>query len=116
MQILDEQQDDVTIITIDDHLDTTAAPLLEAKLMELIDAGQRRFLIDCGPLQYVNSAGLKVFLMVAKRLEAESGELALCALAPPVLMVFQMTGFDRIMKIAPNRQQALTFFTPSRVN
>jgi len=111
MQILDERHGDVRIVTIDDHLDTTSAPLLERALDELIDKGDRQILIDCGPLRYVNSAGLKTLLLVAKRLESSGGELVLCALAPNVQMVFGMIGFDRIMKIAPSREEALRLFT-----
>jgi len=81
------------IVTIDDHLDTAAAPAFETKLLGLIDAGERKVLIDCTPLEYVNSAGLKVFLLAAKKLESSGGQFILCALAPSVLMIFEMIGF-----------------------
>jgi anti-anti-sigma factor len=110
MQILDERQGEVRIVSIDDHLDTMAAPLLESKLLSIVDGGERQVLIDCASLQYVNSAGLKVILLLAKRLETEGGQLVLCALNHSVMMVFQMIGFDRIMKIAPTREEALALF------
>jgi anti-anti-sigma regulatory factor len=31
----------------------------------------------------------------------------LCALAPSVLMIFEMIGFNRIMQIVPTREEAL---------
>ena len=46
MQIFDEREGDVRIVTIDDHLDTTTAPGLESKLLGLVDGGERRILID----------------------------------------------------------------------
>jgi anti-anti-sigma factor len=107
MQIKEEKQDDVMIVTIDDHLDTAAAPVLEKHLLGLIDNGERRIVIDCAPLEYVNSAGLKVFLLVAKRLDTISGQMAICSLAPSVLMIFEMIGFTRIMKIVPTREEAV---------
>jgi anti-anti-sigma factor len=55
----------------------------------------------------VNSAGLKVFLLAAKRLEPLGGKLVLCSLAPSVLMIFEMIGFTRIMKITATREDAL---------
>jgi anti-anti-sigma factor len=110
MQIKEEKQEDVIIVTIDDHLDTAAAPGFETKLLGLIDGGERKVLIDCGPLEYVNSAGLKVFLLAAKRLEAVGGQFILCALAPSVLMIFEMIGFTRIMKIAATREDGLRGF------
>jgi len=106
MQIKEDKQGEVMIVTIDDHLDTAAAPLLEARLLALIDGGERKLVIDCAPLQYVNSAGLKVFLLVAKKLE-NSGRIVICALAPSVHMIFEMIGFTRIMQIVGTREEAL---------
>ncbi|HET6407588.1 MAG TPA: STAS domain-containing protein [Chthoniobacteraceae bacterium] len=111
MQIKEEKQGDVMIVNIDDHLDTAAAPLFEQRLLGLIDAGERKVLVDCSRLEYVNSAGLKVFLLAAKKLEPLNGTLIIGCLAPSVLMIFEMIGFTRIMKIAPTREDALKAFS-----
>jgi anti-anti-sigma factor len=107
MQIQEEKQEDILILTISEHLDTVSAPIFETRLLGLIDRGARKVLVDCGPLEYVNSAGLKVFLLAAKKLETLGGKLVLCALAPSVLMIFEMIGFTRIMTIVPTRQQGI---------
>ena len=107
MQIKEEKQDDVLIVSINEHLDTVSAPQLEARLMGLIGAGERRLIVDCARLEYVNSAGLKVFLLAAKELESLGGQLIFCTLAPGVLLVFETIGFTRIMNIAVTRDDAL---------
>ncbi len=107
MQINEQKQGDVMIVAIDDHLDTIAAPAFEQRLLGLIDGGERKLIVDCSALQYVNSAGLKVFLLTAKKIETLGGQLVICSLAASVLMIFEMIGFTRIMKIAPNREEAL---------
>ena len=107
MQIQEDKQGDIFILTISEHLDTASATMFETRLLGAIDRGENRILVDCGPLEYVNSAGLKVFLLAAKKLEASKGELMLCALAPSVLMIFEMIGFTRIMTIVPTREEAL---------
>ncbi len=107
MQIKEEKLEDVMIVTIDDHLDTATSTIFETRLLGLIEGGERKVLVDCAPLEYVNSAGLKVFLLAAKKLEPLGGKLVLCALAPSVLMIFEMIGFTRIMKIVATREEAL---------
>jgi anti-anti-sigma factor len=107
MQIKEEKQGEVMIVVIDDHLDTMAAPGFEKQLLGLIDKGERKLVIDCAPLEYVNSAGLKVFLLAAKKLETVGGQFAICSLVPSVLMIFEMIGFTRIMKIVPTREEAI---------
>ena len=110
MQIKEEKHGDVMIVSIDDHLDTAASPQFEQRLLGLVDAGERKLLVDCSGLEYVNSAGLKVFLLAAKKLEPLNGSLIISNLAPSVLMIFEMIGFTRIMKIAPSREEALRAF------
>ena len=109
MEIKEEKQGEVMIVTIDDHLDTVSAPTLEARLLALVEAGERKLLIDCAQLQYVNSAGLKVFLLTAKKVE-DMGKLVVCSLAPSVHMIFDMIGFTRIMTIVPTREEGLQSF------
>lgn len=107
MQITTEVQGDVTIVAIDDHLDTASSPQLEAALLKCVDDGARRLLIDCTKLEYVNSAGLKVFLLLAKKLETLDGQFAICGLNSSVLMIFEMIGFTRIMRITETRQEGV---------
>lgn len=107
MQITEEKDGDILIVTIAEHLDTAAAAQFEARLLGCIDRGERRILVDCAGLEYVNSAGLKVFLLAAKKLDAVKGRIVLCALATSVLMIFEMIGFTRIMKIVSTREEGL---------
>ena len=107
MNIREERSGDVSIISIDDHLDTAAAPALEDKLTQLLERGDTRMIIDCGGLQYVNSAGLKVFLLTAKRIDALGGQFILASLGPSVFTIFRTIGFDKIMKIVATREDAL---------
>jgi anti-sigma B factor antagonist len=107
MQLKESKQGDVLILTVSEHLDSATSPIFESRLLGLIDRGERKIVVDCGALEYVNSAGLKVFLLAAKRLDPLAGKLVLCALAPSVLMIFEMIGFTRIMKIVPSIGDAL---------
>jgi anti-anti-sigma factor len=107
MDIKEEKQDDVMIVSVDDHLDTSSAPDFEQRLLGLIDAGERKLVVDCSRLEYVNSAGLKVFLLAAKKFEPVGGQLIVCSLSSSVQMIFEMIGFNRIMRIAATRADAL---------
>src|SRR6476620_2722026 len=107
MQIHETPQEDVLVVTIQAQLDTVSAPQFEARLLALIDGGERRICIDCEPLSYVNSAGLKAFLVGAKQLDVVGGKLILCALSSSVRMVFEMIGFSQIMTLVETREDAI---------
>ncbi len=107
MQIKEDKQGDVMVVTVTEHLDSATSSVFESRLLALVDRGERRIIVDCAALDYVNSAGLKVFLLAAKRLEPLGGKLVICSLAPAVLMIFEMIGFTQIMKIVSSREEAL---------
>lgn len=75
--------------------------------MLLLEDNSKHLLLDCSALDYINSAGLRVFLLAAKRLEQGTGKLAFCSLDPNVRMVFETIGFDRILTLYPDKSAAL---------
>lgn len=107
MHLQETQVGNILILEPEGHLDTAAALPLEQDVLQKIDDGARRILIDCSRLEYVNSSGLKVFLIAAKKLDSLSGKIAFCALAPNVQMIFDMIGFSKILNIHATREEAL---------
>ncbi|HVS15084.1 MAG TPA: STAS domain-containing protein, partial [Thermoanaerobaculia bacterium] len=89
------------------RLDTTTSSDFETRALAVLSRGVSRFVIDCGRLDYVSSAGLRVLLMLAKRLSGGKGALVLCSMSKPVLEVFEIAGFSRIFAIEPDRDSAL---------
>lgn len=110
MQLQETKEGDVLILTLEGHLDTAAAPQFEERLLKLIAGGESRVLVDCAKLDYVNSAGLKVFLLAAKQLDAAGGKLVLCGLTPSVQSIFDMIGFSKIMNLALDQTAGLRMF------
>jgi len=107
IQIDQEQQDGVRILALSGRLDTETAADVELALQDLLGAGERRYLVDLAGIGYVSSAGLRVLLALAKKLDGGKGELKLCDLNASVRQVFDMTGFSKLFAIFPNRDAAL---------
>jgi len=108
MNILEEIHGDITIAGLSGQVDSVTAADLETQVMAILDRGVKSLLLDCSALAYINSAGLRVFLLAAKRLESEGGSLAFCGLAPNVRLIFETIGFDRILTLYVNREEAIT--------
>lgn len=106
MNCSNETSGPVTIFNLGGEVDSVKAPDLETHVMSLLDGGVKNLLIDCSQLTYINSAGLRVFLLAAKRL-AQEGALAFCGLGRNVRLVFETIGFERILTIHPDRTSAL---------
>jgi anti-anti-sigma factor len=55
--------------------------------------------IDLGGLEYVSSAGLRVFLLTQKRVKGAGGGIRLVNVRPQIHDIFRYAGFDRIIDI-----------------
>jgi anti-anti-sigma factor len=92
------------------RLDFAAADGFQ-KQVELVLTGSatppRAVVFDCAELEYVSSAGLRVFLMAAKTAQRAGISLSLCSLKPAVREVLDLSGFSRVMTLHPDRATAL---------
>lgn len=100
--ILQDEKDGVLHIRLAGRLDSLAAPELEERLRDAVVGHVRRFLMDLTGVDYVSSAGLRVFLAFAKLVRRAGGELRFCGLQAEVKQVFDLTGFTNILAIHPD--------------
>jgi anti-anti-sigma factor len=99
-----------TLVIPEGRLDFGSAPSFE-KQLEQAFAGSgtapAAVIIDCAALEYVSSAGLRVFLLAAKASQRTGISFGLCALMPAVREVFELSGFSRIIAVYSDRTAAL---------
>ncbi|BBK31036.1 anti-sigma B factor antagonist/stage II sporulation protein AA (anti-sigma F factor antagonist) [Stella humosa] len=107
MNLQQESQNGVVIVTPNGRLDISSAKLVEDSLIGIIERGHVRLVLDLSQLDYISSAGLRTLLVVAKRVEGAKGKIGLAALKPNVREVLEVGGFDRIFAIHADRAAAL---------
>lgn len=107
LEVATSEQQGVTVVALSGQLDSRTAPEFEKTLLKLVAAGEHEILLDLGELEYVASAGLRIFVMVGKRLQADGGRLALCSLNESVMKVLEISGFVPLFPIRPNRKEAI---------
>lgn len=107
MQIQHSDRDGVAVIAPAGRIDTTTSPALEEALRRIIDAGSRTLVVDFTGTEYISSAGLRVFLVLAKRMRDLEGRLVLCGMPEPVRQVFRLAGFMPLFLVEPSMDAAL---------
>ena len=86
-----------TILEIAGRLDTITAPILDKTIQE--DIGDTKELIlDVKGLEYISSAGLRVFLGAQKKMQ-KIGCMKVTNVGEEVMNVLEMTGFADILAI-----------------
>jgi stage II sporulation protein AA (anti-sigma F factor antagonist) len=107
MNIQHEVIDGVTVIAPVGRIDTTTSGPLEESIRKIVDADARELLVDFAAVDYISSAGLRVFLVLAKRMKDLKGRLVLCGMSEPVRQVFQLAGFMPLFTVEPSRKAVL---------
>jgi anti-anti-sigma factor len=110
MQLEHRTERGIALVTPTGRIDTTTSPALEQHLGKLVDGGTRQVLIDFSGVEYISSAGLRVLLVLAKRLRSDRGLLVLCGLNAAVRQVFDLAGFLPLFTIEPSRDAGLGRF------
>ncbi len=110
MNIVSETRDGVLFIRPEGRIDTRTAGDFEKTVLSAMDAATQpaKMLMDFGALDYINSTGMRVLLILAKRLSATSGKLVLCGMKEHILEVFSISGFNQILTITDTEQEALS--------
>ena len=80
---------------------STAAEM-EKFVSGLIDAGERTLVLDFSALEYTSSAGLRVLLVITKKMKALQGKFCIAALNERIREVVESAGFTAILQIQPD--------------
>jgi stage II sporulation protein AA (anti-sigma F factor antagonist) len=85
------RQEDVVVLAAAGMIDTRGSLQFEREIATHFDAGVRRFVIDLKRVELITSAGIRVLVMLARRV-ASGGGLVLCGLNEHVTSVFEVAG------------------------
>lgn len=87
------KQNDGLLFIVKGRLDTQTSPELGDKVLECIAQGNKNITIDMAEVDYVSSAGLRAFLLIAKKLNEMNERPTILSMQPKVQEVFRISGF-----------------------
>jgi anti-anti-sigma factor len=107
MEFAQDQVGEVAIVKLTGRLDSSTAQPAEENFAQMLRGGTSRLAIDMSRLEYISSAGLRVLLVVAKKVQQAKGKMVLFGLVPNVREVFSVSGFDKILAIQSDADAAV---------
>jgi anti-anti-sigma factor len=107
MQIREERAGNVLVVAPSGRIDSTTSEELERRLLQSLAARESRLVVDMQGVEYISSAGLRVFLVLLSRLREVKGKLVLCSLGEGVKEVFDLAGFLSIFVVEASRAEAV---------
>jgi len=106
--IQDEEIDGEThVIELGGEIDLYTAPEFKERMIQLIDGGKKRIVVDLSSATFIDSTTLGVLVGGVKRLRPAGGALALVCTDQNITKIFEITGLDRVFSILATRDEAL---------
>ena len=107
MNVSTQEKNGFWVVRLEGRLDIGNAAEFEKECLAWIGQGHHQLVLDFGGLEYISSAGLRSILAATKKLKAQNGSLALCSLSGLVEEVVTVSGFDNILQVFADLDQAM---------
>ena len=102
---LQREPKDIVEVVPDGDLDMASAAQL--KLIDHLNAGKTKIVLDLQGVDYIDSSGLAEVVRAMKRAREAGGDLRICGLRDNVLKIIEMTGLNKAIAVYPTREDAL---------
>jgi anti-sigma B factor antagonist len=107
-QLRDHEIDAETqVVEVLGEADLYTAPELKERLLRLIEAGNKRLVVDLSEATFIDSTILGVLVGAIKRLQPAQGSVAIVSADEKTTALFEITGLDHLFTIHATREAAL---------
>ncbi len=111
MQLTTKRLHRVDLVSVEGRIDASTAPQLEETLRSIMAEERFRLVLDLTNVDYVSSAGLKVFLGVQKEAKKwNRGELRMTGLQPRLKETLELVGLIPLFKFYDTAVEAVGSF------
>jgi anti-sigma B factor antagonist len=98
----------VHVIRIGGYVDFDVAPQLKKRIVQRIESGERRLVIDLSDAGFIDSTAIGVLVGALKRLREAGGSLAVVCDNDNVRGIFEVVGLESVIPLHRTREDALS--------
>jgi len=109
LDIKESRQDDVCVVSLTGEVDVYTAPSLKERLIQAVDGGCTRILVDLEGVGFIDSSGLGVLVSGLRRVKENNGSIRLVCTKENILKIFRITGLDKVFPIFGTLDEAKQF-------
>ena len=110
MEINTRRVKDVVVADLIGRLDSQTCGPAANVLNPIVQAGDRKVLLNLAGIEYLSSAGLRAIHVAAKLLKSHHGTLKICQANPMVKEVLDITGIGHLLDHHTTEAEALKAF------
>jgi len=101
---------EVTLVEVEGQLIVGNRQELKQQVLDRLEGGDRKFVVDFANTGYIDSSGLGVLVSLSKKIREQGGELRLSSLNEDLRTLFELTKLDTLFRIADTKEKALEGF------
>ena len=102
-----EEKEPATVVRLEGEVDVYTAPKLKSRLIDLVDQGKFKIIVDLEKVDFMDSSGLGVLVGGLKRVRSHDGSIALICNQENILKIFRITGLVKVFPIFESQDSAL---------
>ena len=110
MDLKHNEHDGIHILQLTGRLDAFEIGLVSHWLEENTPSENPRIIINMSGVSFIDSTALAALVRGMKHCRQSNGDLYLCCLQQPVLIIFELTRLDRAFSIFEQQEDAIKAF------
>jgi anti-sigma B factor antagonist len=107
LEIKTSEVNEVVVVNLIGNLDTNTSPTAESEINSWLEKGTQKMVINLEETRYISSAGLRIFLITAKKMTASEGAVKFCCPNEVVQEILDISGFSTILDVKKTEEEAL---------
>lgn len=107
MEVTSKNAGEAIVIYVDGDLTTNSSPIAEAEINQILDGTASNVVINVERVNFIASTGLRIILVLGKRLKGDGLKLIMCSMNETNKSVFNISGFSKLFPIFDTEDEAL---------
>ncbi|MGO9095502.1 MAG: STAS domain-containing protein [Bryobacteraceae bacterium] len=97
---------DTVVVTLAGKMMLSDSAALETVIVNLLEAGRRKFIVDLSGLTHIDSTGIGTFIASLGKVSQAGGALAMAGAGGMVREGFRVTRLDKVFRFFPDVESA----------
>lgn len=103
----ERQSEALGVVVLSGEVDIYTAPRFKEAMIELLDTGVEKLVVDLTGVTFIDSTALGVLIGGLRRVHDIGGSMSLVVTTSPVERVLSITGLDRVFAVQRTREAAV---------
>ena len=100
-------ENEIVVLEVKGEVDAYTAKVLDKSLMDLLDQGQLRIVMDVSEVSFISSAGIRAILYAHRKAVQLGGEIRLVRPTDHIRRIFEIAGLLELLEINDELQETI---------